>query len=404
MAADPIEFPRQMIGICLADIQPERIQWRSRGRIARGKITIIDGDPGLGKSTVTMELAARISRGDPLPDGDPQDEHGVILICAEDDPADTIRPRLDAMGADVSNIHLLHTLPAEGGDRLFSLPEDCALLEGFIRAKEVGLVIIDPFMGFLSEQLKANSDQDIRRALTPLVGVAQRTGASILLVRHLNKSASANALYRGGGSIGIIGVARFGLMVAKNPDDPTTRVLAHTKVNIGPPPASLVYAIESVPGTDVGRVVWKGISNHSANSLLQDGIDDEEKDERDEAADWLTARLDDGPVTSSQLQADARRAGIQERALKRAKRKLGVIAEKQGYQGEWVWRLPSQRTSLIKGGHFDPKEGHEKSPEPSKEFKERQRKTVCVCRGCGLPRSRDDRPCPSCGETEREER
>lgn len=404
MAADIVEFPKRTIGVCLADVQPERIQWRSRGRIARGKITILDGDPGLGKSTVTMDLAARVSRGDPLPDGDPSEERGVLLICAEDDPADTIRPRLDAMNADCSNIHLLHELPAEGGTRLFSLPEDCTLLEGVIQALGVALVIIDPFMGFLSADLKANSDQDIRRALTPLVGVAQRTGASVLLIRHLNKSASANALYRGGGSIGIIGVARFGLMVAKNPDDPTSRVLAHTKVNIGPPPASLIYAIESVPGTDVGRVVWKGESRHGANSLLSDAIDDEEKDERDEAADWIAARLEDGPVTSSQINADSKRAGISERALKRAKRKLGVIAEKNGYQGEWIWKLPSQRTSLIKGGHFDAKEGQQKSPEVSKEFKEGQRRTVCVCGGCGLPRARDASPCPSCGSTERDEK
>ena len=270
------------IGIRMDTVRPQFISWLSKGRIAVGKITILDGDPGLGKSTLLMYLSAQFSQGNPLPDGPVPKRRGVLLICGEDDPADTIRPRLEAMGADLTQIILMTDFPVlqekedgtfeeiPGERQLFALPTHVATLKEAIEGWDIGLVIIDPLMAFFGEEIKANSDQDVRRALTPLATMLQETGAACILVRHLNKGSSANSLYRGGGSIGIIGIARFGLLVAKDPKDPDKRVLAVVKSNLGKPAPSLSFALESVPGQDVAKVVWMGEVNYSSDDLLGD--------------------------------------------------------------------------------------------------------------------------------------
>lgn len=308
-------------------------------------------------STLLMDWAARVSRGDPLPDGDPQDERGVLLICAEDDPADTIVPRLKVAGAALEQITILAELPItnEAGDiidpdqrRLVSLPLDVPLIEQAIVALDIGLVVIDPLMAFLDPELRANSDQDIRTALTPLAAALQRTNASAILVRHLNKSASANALYRGGGSIGIIGIARFGLMVARARDDRDARVLASTKGNLGPPPASLGYRLEGVDGEDVARVVWTGIVHDSADDLLGDTLaSDEQKDAQTAAEEFVRQYLGGGPASRHSIVSDAKKVGLSVRSIDRAKQRLGIQHTRVGAhlgpsEAIWVWHLPGQ--------------------------------------------------------------
>jgi hypothetical protein len=180
------------VGRLLVDYDAERIAWRSMGRLARGKITVLDGDPGLGKSTLLIDWAAKTSRGDPLPDGDPQPERGVILLSAEDDPSDTIRPRFEAAGGDPTQMLILNEVPKRDGDGIpqlnregeplmtwFGLPDDARLLRDAIAAMNAGIVIFDPIMSYLSPDVKSNSDQDIRRALSPLALIAQETGVSI---------------------------------------------------------------------------------------------------------------------------------------------------------------------------------------------------------------------------------
>lgn len=360
--------PRTQIGIRLDQVKPERIAWRSRGRVARGKLTVLDGDPGLGKSTMLMDWAARVSRGDPLPDGEPQPERGVLLVCAEDDPADTIVPRLIAAGADLKWITLLTELPVtddQGGipdpdaTRLLSLPLDVPLIEQAIRALDVGLVIIDPLFAFIDPELKANSDQDVRAALTPLAAAMQRTNASAILVRHLNKGASSNSLYRGGGSIGIIGVARFGLLVARSREDRDTRVLASTKSNLGPPPSSYAYKLESVPGQDVAKVVWLGEVNDSADDLLGDTLaTDEQKEAAAAAEEFLLQYLSRAPASRSSIITDGKKAGISARAIDKAKQRLGIQHKRLGAHlglkdSVIVWHLPGMDAHAF-GGDADP--------------------------------------------------
>lgn len=342
-------------GVRLSDVQPTRIAWRSRGRVARGKLTVMDGDPGLGKSTLLMDWAAKVSRGLALPDGDPQPERGVLLICAEDDPHDTIVPRLKVMGADLRQIILLfeRTNPdpdaAPGSTRFIQLPDDVEIIEQFLVSGKIGLVIVDPLMAFLNPYLKSNSDQDVRQALTPLAKCMERTGASCILVRHLNKGIASNSLYRGGGSIGIIGIARFGLLVAKDHSDPQIRVLASTKTNLGPPPASLKFRMVGVENEDVAKIEWLGETFASADDLLLDQqLSDEQRQQDDEADELLISIITTQAVTSKAEMIDRfKRQNLSvrslERALNRAKKthslRISKIGGSHDTSAVWVWHL-----------------------------------------------------------------
>jgi hypothetical protein len=208
------ELRPEEIGRLLSGVEPEKVTWLWPSWLALGKLALMDGDPGLGKSAMTLDLAARVSVGKVFPDGAECEPAGVVLLSAEDGLADTIRPRLDAAGADTSKILSLATVPdKDGHDRLLSIPEDLALIEKGIGRVGARLVVVDPLMAFLSNDTNSHRDQDVRRALAPLASLAERTGASVLVVRHLNKAAANNPLYRGGGSIGIIGAARMAFVV-----------------------------------------------------------------------------------------------------------------------------------------------------------------------------------------------
>lgn len=337
----------------LSDVQPEQVLWLWPERIALGKLTIIDGDPGLGKSLVTCDLAARVTTNSPMPDGsigDLQEPAGVLFLSAEDGLADTIRPRLDAAGADSERIGARVYVTDEGqgvgvgAERLPTLA-DISVLESDIVATGAKLVIIDPLMAHLPDGVNANRDQDIRRALTPISKLAERTGVAIVVVRHLNKLSGGNPLYRGGGSIGIIGAARTGLLVAADPNDETgtRRVLAVTKSNLALCAPALAYRIVTRYDSDVPYVQWEGATEYTAASLLAGPQDPQERDALTEATEFLSNFLADGPLPSDIVFAEAKGAGVSPATLKRAKAELGIQPRKQGFgkDGKWLWELPA---------------------------------------------------------------
>jgi RecA-family ATPase len=311
------------VGRLLSEVEAERVDWLWRGRIPKGKLTLIDGDPGLGKSALTIDFSARVSAGRQWPDGAPCSKGGEVICSAEDGLADTIRPRLDAARGNPEKVLALSTLMEDGNERYISIPEDIPTIERGIERVDADAVFIDPLMAFLSGRHNAHKDQDVRRALAPLAGLAERTGAAVAVVRHLNKASGGNPLYRGGGSIGIVGAARSAMLVAKHPEVDEQRVLAPLKSNLAQPASSLAF---SLTGADNGavRVKWLGETTYTADALLSAPLDPKGCSALDEAKEFLRDALKDAPRWSNAVKKEASKVGISEITLKRAKRELGV--------------------------------------------------------------------------------
>ncbi len=354
----PPEGPTARI-VHLSDVIAERVDWLWPARIPLGKLTVLDGDPGLGKSTISIDLAARVSTGRPMP-GETvgRAAAGVVLLSAEDGLADTIRPRLDAAGADSGRIVALAAITTgRDSERLPSLPIDIPRLEVAIRDYDATLVVVDVLMAFLDGAINAHRDQDVRGALAQLAAMAERTGAAIVVLRHLNKSAGGPAIYRGGGSIGIVGAARSALVVGLDPEDETRCVLAVTKANLARLAPSLAYRIVDDHGT--GRIDWEGETTHTAAQLLAMPATADERTAVDDAKDVLRDILSGGPVGAKDARAEAHSAGIADRTLDRAKLALGITVARVGglgTAGRWEWSLDpkyatkSLRTPVPEGG------------------------------------------------------
>lgn len=345
------------LGACvirLADVEPERIDWLWPGYLPRRKVVVLDGDPDQGKSAVTVDWAAKISTGSPMPDGTEPVKGAVLILSAEDGLADTIRPRLDAAGGDPAQVITIIAMPAISGDgngtrhettRPVVLPDDLDAIEQVITAHGIVLVIIDVLMAYLSGEVNSHRDQDVRRALHPLAAMAERTGCCVLVIRHLNKSGGQHAIYRGGGSIGIVGAARAGFMIGTDPEDARKRVLAAVKCNLAERPPSLAFRLVADELHGCVQVEWLGTSARRAADLLGED-DDEARDDKtaaEEAAEWVAGFLADQAdreAASAEVKKAARAAGIPERTLQRGRVKAKVRISTSGFPPRSVWTLP----------------------------------------------------------------
>lgn len=346
--------------VWMANVQPEKVTWLWEGYVPAGKLTLIDGDPGDGKSTMSLDLAARVTTGSPMPDGSPSGRKGpVVMLSAEDGLADTIRPRLDAAGADVGQVAVMDEVmvtDAETGAkraRPVELPLDLPLLKKAIRDSGAVLVTIDPLMAFLAG-VDSHNDQSVRRALHPLSKLADATGTAILVIRHMNKGSGSKALYRGGGSIGIAGAARAVHVVAADPDDESgmRRLLAPVKVNIAAKPPTMAYRLVPDDLHGCARISWEGTVQATADDLVN--IEPaEERQEKVTAEQFLREALKDAPRRTKEVELEAREGyGISQRTLFRARTKLGVRSEqlptgptKNGVKkNEWWLSLPQGAT------------------------------------------------------------
>lgn len=352
----------------MADIPEERLVWLSKGRLAEGKFTILDGDPGLGKSTITLDWAARITTGRPLPNGPTNRPRCVIMLSAEDGLGDTVRPRFAVAGGDLNKLFVFEMVDDEGLVSLPSIPGNLEGLSHMVEAVDAALIIIDPLVAFLGADVKANSDQDVRRALSPLAALTDRTRAAVLALRHLNKATGMSSLYRGGGSIGIVGAARFALLAARDPEDETgkRRLLAFQKCNIGEEPPTLAYHLEGVPGTDVAYISWDGESTVRANALTEGPKSEGDRAGAEEAKAWLLDALEYGPVGSKHLQRQARDDGINWRTIEAVKAGCGVQSGRKGFGpgATYSWWLPIEKRHAPPHGppHGPPEqESHEEA-------------------------------------------
>lgn len=330
----------------LDSVPSSPVQWLWRGRIPLGGITLLDGDPGDGKSTVMYDLAARVTAGRPMPHEETSFEPaGVVLLQAEDSVATTIRPFIEAAEGDLSKVLVYdRTVFA---NRPFLLPHDTEIIVEAIQAVEAKLVVIDPFAAFLAGS--SNSESTIRKALSGLSVIAETHDVAIVIVRHLTKGRSGNTKYRGSGSIGIIGAARSALMVADDPNsnDPHQHVLALNKSNLSDA-SSLVYRTCKQGQTTVVR--WMGESSHGVRQLSESAANHFEHSQLEEACYVLYTILADTeePVAAKEVQQRAKEALVSQRTLMRAKKKMGVtsrrVAEDENVR--WVWELPKNRSTL----------------------------------------------------------
>lgn len=333
------------IGRLVSQVETEPIEWLWDRRIPLGELTILDGDPGTGKSTFLTDVIARVTTGRSLPYHRGESIEGdAMYITTEDSPGRTIRPRLEAAGADVESVRLVTEIEGEDDNpRPFFLPDDIDPLEQTLHGMDARLVVIDPLMAHLGGSINAHKDSDVRRALAPLAGVAHRLNVAVVAVRHLNKSGRAKAKYRGGGSIGIIGAARVGLLLAEHPEREGTCVLASVKNNLAVHPSSLTLELVQAPDHDVARVEWMGATNYTPDELLQGSTSRGRPGEKQrEAREFLRDELADGPVPTNDVQEKADEEGIATKTLERAKAALGVDSVKTSFDGPWRWTLPKE--------------------------------------------------------------
>ncbi len=338
--ANHIQLGGRPIIVRLSDVEPERVSWLVPGVLPLGKVVLLEGDPGTSKSTLTLDIAARITRGDSVLGAAPKEPRNVILVTFEDGLADTVRPRVDALGGDSARVFVFRAVAigVDGDEREPSFPEDIAHLLTLITETNAALVIVDPLGAALSEGTDSHKDAAVRRVMGRLHRLAEETGACILCVRHLVKGSAPNALRAGGGSIAFIAAARVAMLVSLHPDDAEKpqherrRVLACVKNNLAPHPQSRVFELWQPDGHEHPRIGWMGESPLSADDLnaAHAASQPEERDAGAERSAWLREVLSAGPVDSREVFKLGRETGYNDRSLRRTAKAMRVRIRREG--------------------------------------------------------------------------
>lgn len=330
------------ISIRLSELSEQPVSWLWKNRLPSGAITILDGDPGTGKSMLAVDIAARVTSGTPFPGETHRNTPAnVIFLSSEDSITQTLIPRLRAAGANLARVVTIPYIPEFPGQQTFSrIPKDLEMLGTVIDQEQAKLVIFDVLVSYIPAELSTQRDQDVRLALSPLSMLANRTGVSCLATRHLNKNSGAQAIYRGGGSIAIVGAARCSMLLGRDPANPDTRVLAVVKSNLGIIPPSLNMTIVTENG--VARAEWLGESSQTPDSLLAASTPESKSETSalSEAVDFLKQLLADGPAKVEDIKNDCRQNLISTKTMYRAKSELSIKSYRVGFgSSPWWWEL-----------------------------------------------------------------
>jgi len=341
-----------------AEIDARPVQWLFEERIPLGKLTVLAGRPGLGKSLWTTSLAASVTNGC-MPGALLHSAANVLIASAEDDPEDTIVPRLMAADADLALVGLLDLTEHDADGKIvrgtIALPGDVPLIAEQVRARKARLIVVDPITGYLDGNHSAYSNQEVRRALGPLAQLARDEHCAVIAVMHLNKSTSTDPLARIADSGAFTALARSVLLFGADPDDPegdhgSSRVLTIAKGNLkaaGTQSLALEVngcTVTTATGQEIAtaRIEVTGRSTATAKDVLGGA---EERSAGEEARRFLEDELADGPVPANAVIAAAKNAGIAESTLQRIKRRIGVRSVKQSGSGPWRWQLQGQQPS-----------------------------------------------------------
>ena len=362
----------------LSQLSSRQISWLWPGRLARGKISMFDGDPQIGKSLVTLDLCARITAGRNLPAGGPAHEPAnVIILNGEDDAEDTIIPRLGALGADLDRAFIFTNQSLEKTGPL-RLPAANDTLDNALAKTRAVFVVLDPIMAFLDSSIQIASDMSVRRALSPLAALAESHRCHITMVRHLNKTLHFHSLYRGGGSIGFLAACRSAFLFARDPDDPHRAVMAQIKNNLAPPQISLTYRLlasgsklptcprDAGPSPDYATtpvIEWLGESTLTADQLLAAaGRKPYLPGQSDKAKEFLLSFLDAGPRSTIDIWNAGEQEGHKRRTLQRAAKSMSVRSKTVMVDNRQLtyWLLKNQKLPAS----IDPKDPDIPSLEP----------------------------------------
>jgi hypothetical protein len=347
---DGLAAATKAAALCTGDHSPLPVNWLWPGKIPIGKVTLLVGDPGVGKSLVALDIAARVSREAPWPDteqGARSEEHGVkfpnspllapssvLLLSADDELTDTIRPRLDAAGADC--------------DRVFFLPEitdlyhDCDQLEAAVkRMLTCRLIVIDSINAYVG-QGDSHFQTLLRRILKPLSRLANDRGIAVLTIAHLRKSGGA-AFYRAAGSMGYVASARAVWTICRDDSTPGRHLLLPIKTNLAAAASGMAFTIESRGTFAAPAIVWdpQSLDTPAADFLAASAARrGPEAVELKDAGNWLRRALANGPRPAHELTEAAANFGFEQRTLRRALHAIGGEAQKQGFLEGWCWSLP----------------------------------------------------------------
>ncbi|MHB1454989.1 MAG: AAA family ATPase [Saccharofermentanales bacterium] len=308
-------------------VVPKKVSWIWYPYIPAGKITVIQGDPGDGKTTFILNIAALLSRGMPLPESTVQSEPMLVIYqSAEDDVEDTIKPRLLIASADCSKIAYIN----DNKDRLTM---NDPRIEQAICDVNANMMILDPFQAYLSPDSDMYRATDMRRLMQHLAGVAKRTNCAIVIIGHMNKAAGVKSLYRGLGSIDISAAARSILLVGRLKSDPNIRVMTQLKNNLAPEGNAVAFELDEKAG-----VRWIGYYDVTPDDMLT-GVPQSSDDENKhvQAADVMKELLEDGPVTCNLVYETCLGLGIKKRTVDSSKKSIGVKSIKKA--DGWYWAL-----------------------------------------------------------------
>ena len=333
-------------------IKSERVIWLWPARIPLGKLTLIAGDPGLGKSMLTAFIAATVSTGRVWPDGTHAPAGDALIVNLEDGQADTTRLRLDAAGADVARVHAADLVRhSDGALRCMTLADVQPIADALERMEKPRAVILDPVSA-----LMGNADShvaaDVRGLLAPLAELAQRSGVAFVLISHLNKSNAQSAMNRINGSGAYVAACRSAWIVVKDKDDEGRRLLLPLKNNLGPDQGGLAYRI-IVAQNGAPRVEFEAepVNIRADDALAAPGDDDG----ADDPGSFLRDILASGSMAANEVFSEAAGAGYSKDSMHRARRKIGAVTFKDGMKGPWYWRMPRAEGGSEDsegGGHF----------------------------------------------------
>lgn len=331
----------------LSEVVEREVDWFWDGRIARASVAVVAGDGGVGKSTLAQELAARVTRGQAPPYGQPGPPQGAVILTAEEDPSAVVRPRMRLMGADLERVNVLN--PEDAG---LTLPSGAERLASRCRVEEAGIVVVDVGPAFLDRGLKSNNEEDVRAFIAPLRALAEELRLVVLILAHLNKDASRDSRRRVMGGSAWVNAPRHVLLVGPPPGanarETGERLVAVEKNNLGAYPPAIAFRLAPADeDTSRAIVAWgREVDDVQAADLVAEAPNREERSERSAAKDFLRAELDDGPRTVKELKQAASAANVAWRTLERAKSDLGVKASKsEGSNGAWRWALPLDQDS-----------------------------------------------------------